>query len=78
MLFRSNGFNLNIPRYVDSSEEEEAVNLGETVDEISQIDGEIEKLNADICTAILQLTSDDAEDMADLGKLADLFKGGGR
>lgn len=75
---KKNDFNLNIPRYVDSSEEEEAVNLGETVDEISQIDGEMEKLNADICTAILQLTSDDAEDMADLGKLADLFKGGGR
>ena len=43
-----NDYNLNIPRYVDSFEEEEQVNLGEVADEITKLDNESEKLDEEI------------------------------
>ena len=38
-----NDYNLNIPRYVDTFEEEEPVNLGAVAEEIKSLDAEIEK-----------------------------------
>lgn len=38
---KENDFNLNIPRYVDTFEEEEPINLNEVVKEIKQIDKEM-------------------------------------
>ncbi|MBQ2652607.1 MAG: type I restriction-modification system subunit M [Methanobrevibacter sp.] len=43
-----NDFNLNIPRYVDTFEEEEPIDLDEVVDEIERIDAEMEKVDAEI------------------------------
>ena len=43
-----NDFNLNIPRYVDTFEEEEPVDLDEVCDELDRIDAEMEKVDAEI------------------------------
>ncbi len=43
-----NDFNLNIPRYVDTFEEEEPIDLDEVVDELEKIDTEMEKVDAEI------------------------------
>ncbi|MBO7719320.1 MAG: type I restriction-modification system subunit M [Methanosphaera sp.] len=42
---RENDYNLNIPRYVDTFEEEEAINLDELVDELEEIEKEIKKVD---------------------------------
>lgn len=49
---KENEFNLNIPRYVDTFEEEEPIDLDEVADEIKKIDSEmfdIDKKIADFC-----------------------------
>jgi type I restriction enzyme M protein len=49
---KENDFNLNIPRYVDTFEEEEEIDLGEIAQELRQIDGgmaETDKLIRGFC-----------------------------
>ena len=41
-----NDFNLNIPRYIDTFEDEEEINIDTTVSEIKNLDSEIERLDA--------------------------------
>lgn len=55
---KENHFNLNIPRYVDTFEEEEEIDLSKVSEEIEKIDDEISKLE-EIITA--QLKKLDAE-----------------
>jgi len=43
-----NDFNLNIPRYVDTFEEEEPIDLDEVVDELERIEAEMEKVDTEI------------------------------
>ena len=43
-----NDFNLNIPRYVDTFEEEEPIDLDEVCDELDKIDEEMVKVDAEI------------------------------
>ena len=43
-----NDYNLNIPRYVDTFEEEEPIDLDEVCDELDKIDAEMEKVDAKI------------------------------
>lgn len=50
-----NGYNLNIPRYVDTFEEEEPVNLSTVVDEIRSLDLEIRENDRVICDFCQQL-----------------------
>ena len=40
-IIEKNGYNLNIPRYVDTSEKEEEIDLGQVVKDIKNIDKEI-------------------------------------
>ena len=44
----NNGYNLNIPRYVDTSEKEEEIDLRKVIDEISVIKKEKKALQAQI------------------------------
>lgn len=49
---KENDYNLNIPRYVDTFEEEEPINLEATVKELQQIDKdmtETDKTIAEFC-----------------------------
>ena len=43
-----NGWNLNIPRYVDTSEEAEEIDLDEVASEIANINKEIEDVTAEL------------------------------
>ena len=45
---RENDFNLNIPRYVDTFEEEEPIDLNEVVSELRKINEEMKKVDAEI------------------------------
>ena len=45
---RENGFNLNIPRYVDSSEDVPEVDLAKVKSNIDDINAEIEKESAEL------------------------------
>ncbi|MDN6541967.1 MAG: type I restriction-modification system subunit M [Tetragenococcus koreensis] len=58
-----NDFNLNIPRYVDTFEEEEPVDMSALSQEIIDLDKEIEKTEADISSMIdeLAVTEDSKE-----------------
>lgn len=71
---QKNDFNLNIPRYVDTSEEQEDINLGDVIYSIRNIDDEISKLNKEVFENIQQLTSEDADLMTQIADLANLFK----
>ncbi|WP_270996594.1 N-6 DNA methylase [Listeria seeligeri] len=57
-----NDFNLNIPRYVDTFEEEEAIDILEVMKEMIAIDKQIAESESDFCEQINQLTSQ-TEDM---------------
>ena len=70
-----NDFNLNIPRYVDTSDEEKEINLGKAINELTGIDKEIGTLSQTLYANVLELTSEDEGLQADLKKLANLFKG---
>lgn len=41
-----NGFNLNIPRYVDSSEEEEQIDIQATLTDLAKLDRKESEVNA--------------------------------
>ena len=45
---RENDFNLNIPRYVDTFEEEEPIDLDEVCDELQQIAIDMEEVDKEI------------------------------
>lgn len=52
---KANDYNLNIPRYVDSFEEAEPIDLPETVRDIVELDAEISRLNKELAGMIKQL-----------------------
>lgn len=54
---KENGFNLNIPRYVDTFEEEEPIDIDEVKKEIADIDLEIAKLEKEFAEMEAQLVS---------------------
>ena len=68
---KKNDFNLNIPRYVDTFEEEEPVDLAEVNAEIRKIDAGIAEANGKLLSMLGQLRSDDAEIM---GKMKEFIK----
>ena len=43
-----NGYNLNIPRYVDTAEKEEELDIDEIINSIQSTDGEIAKVSEDL------------------------------
>ena len=48
MKLRKNDYNLNIPRYVDTFEEEEPVDLTKVSNELSKIDLDMENIDEKI------------------------------
>ena len=47
-IIEKNGYNLNIPRYVDTSEKEEEIDLGQVVKDMKDIDKEIANVSAEL------------------------------
>lgn len=74
---KDNDFNLNIPRYVDTFEEEEPIDLATLKKEVIEIDREIEKNEKELLSMIGELESTDgsteADDLIEVSKL--LFGG---
>ena len=72
---KENDYNLNIPRYVDTFEEEPPIDLGELTQEISQTDQEIAESEQNLLSMMKELTSDDPKTMDDLKTLISFFEG---
>jgi type I restriction enzyme M protein len=73
---KENEYNLNIPRYVDTFEEEEPIDMVETAKELVQVDKEIADLNGQLLEQMQQLvgTTDDAQH--ELDAMMEVFKNG--
>lgn len=71
-----NEFNLNIPRYVDTFEEEPPVDVDKLVSDIKQTDSEIEQLSLDFSNMLKELDAKDPESEGQLNKIKELFKNG--
>ena len=52
---RENDFNLNIPRYVDTFEEEEPIDLVAVSERIANIDKEIAKIDEELAVYLREL-----------------------
>lgn len=69
-----NDFNLNIPRYVDSSEEEEEIKLSDLIAEMNTTNTEIDSVQAEITALLKELCVVDAEDTELKDSLAEFIK----
>ena len=56
---KSNDYNLNIPRYVDTSEQEEPVNLDDVAADLTQLNCEIKTAEESLLTQMKELTTSD-------------------
>lgn len=70
-----NDFNLNIPRYVDTFEEEEPIDLNALLTDMKKTDEEIEKVEGEFLSLMKQLTSTDETIMASLNDLIGMMEG---
>ena len=70
-----NGFNLNIPRYVDTFEKEEEIDLDELLVKISSTDEEIKKTQTEFLSMLKELTSTDEKVMVSLSSLIEKMEG---
>lgn len=68
-----NEYNLNIPRYVDTFEKEEDINIAQVVTEITSLNKEISKTNKEVFDSLQELMSEDEKLSEDIAKLRDLF-----
>lgn len=71
---KENEYNLNIPRYVDTFEEEEPVDLDALFDEMKAIDKETKQLHAELTGMLDELRGTDEESQKELDKLKEIFK----
>ena len=70
-----NDFNLNIPRYVDTFEEEEPIDLNMLLTDMKKTDEEIEKVEREFLSLMKQLTSTDETIMTSLNDLIGMMEG---
>ncbi len=71
-----NDFNLNIPRYVDTFEKEEEIDLNALLGEMKKTDEEIEQVQGEFVGLLKDLTSSDETIMASLNELVGMIEGG--
>jgi type I restriction-modification system, M subunit len=69
-----NDYNLNIPRYVDTFEEEEVIPLPEITKELKDVDSEIQSTSAEIFSLLGQLTGTTDEAKAELASFMEILK----
>lgn len=70
---KENDYNLNIPRYVDTFEAEEKINLGQVTKEIFELDKEIMESNKLISEMMKELIGTNKESQAELDEALELF-----
>ena len=71
---KKNDFNLNIPRSVDSSEEEEEINLAELIKTMSETNDEISKVEDELVSLMKNLTTEDEEIKDSINNFINLIK----
>jgi type I restriction enzyme M protein len=71
-----NDFNLNIPRYVDTFEEEEAIDLNELLTDMQKTDEEMGQVQGEFLSFLKELTSEDTETMATMKRFIERMEGG--
>ena len=72
---KENDYNLNIPRYVDTFEEEEVASLSEVAQELTQVRAEIEATSASLFKLLGDLEGTTEEAKNELAKFVELLKG---
>ena len=70
-----NDFNLNIPRYVDTFEKEEEVDLNTLLADMKKTEEEIEKVQSEFIDMLKELTSTDEKFMTSLNDLIEMIEG---
>lgn len=70
-----NGFNLNIPRYVDTFKEEDPIDLAEVSKDIKAINEEADKLKAEILADMKKLVANTDEAKAELEGFMEILGG---
>lgn len=71
---KDNDFNLNIPRFVDSFEEEAPVDMQALVKDYHDVDQQIDESTKALAEMINQLTALDPQSAADLESMKEMFK----
>lgn len=71
---KENDFNLNIPRYVDTFEEEPPVDVQKLTTEMKQTDTEIKQLETQFTSMLDELVGQDADAQQQLNLIKELFK----
>lgn len=69
-----NDYNLNIPRYVDTFEEEEVIPLPEITKELKDVDSKIQSTSAELFSLLGQLTGTTDEAKAELASFMEILK----
>lgn len=72
---KANDYNLNIPRYVDTFEQEEQINLGDLAGEFAEISAEIGTASADFLAQMSGLTAEDEQTKTELAELMKILEG---
>ncbi|MFL2060613.1 type I restriction-modification system subunit M [Marinilactibacillus psychrotolerans] len=78
-----NDFNLNIPRYVDTFEEEEPISLAEVAQDMKEVQKQIAESNAALAQMVQELTASNDEAQQELDQFIELLgfndvQGGGQ
>ena len=71
---QENDFNLNIPRYVDTSEPEPEIDLEEVNRELKETDTELAQTQQELAQMLQDLTTDDPKKAQELQNLLDLLQ----
>ena len=71
---QQNNYNLNIPRYVDTFEEEEIPNLIEVVQDIAELEVEIHKAEKEFIKMMKELTSSNSQIKAELKQATKIWE----
>lgn len=71
----NNDFNLNIPRYVDTFEKEEDVDINALLSEMKKTDEEIKQAQGEFLSLLKDLTSDDESIRSSLNDIIGMFEG---
>ncbi len=66
---KSNDYNLNIPRYVDTFEQEEEISLADVANELLKEDKEIQNVQNELLSQFSELTTDNEQSQIELAAL---------
>lgn len=72
---KSNDYNLNIPRYVDTFEQEEEISLADIAAELSDQDREIKTAQSELLAQFAELTASDEQAQAEISALMKTLEG---